>query len=94
MPEMTTRERFARIFDHKEADRVPIIDDPWKATIERWHREGLPADVTFEDYFDLDHVDRIFLDNSPQYPKQVLEDTDTYQITTSGARAFLHLHQT
>jgi uroporphyrinogen decarboxylase len=83
MPQLTTRERFTRIFDHKEADRIPVMDDPWKATIERWHGEGLPAAVSFKDYFDLDQVDLIFLDNSPRYEKTVLEDTDTYQITTS-----------
>ena len=29
---MLTRERFARIYAHQEADRVPIIDDPWSPT--------------------------------------------------------------
>ena len=35
MKEMTSHERFSRMFAHKEADRVPIIDSPWGATIER-----------------------------------------------------------
>ena len=35
---MTTKERFMRMFQHKEADRVPIIDSPWNGTFERWHR--------------------------------------------------------
>ena len=83
MAHLTSRERFARIFDHNEADRIPIIDDPWKTTIERWHAEGLPEGVSFDDFFELDHVYRIFLDNSPQYEKRVLEETEEYKIYTS-----------
>ena len=71
------------MFDHVEADRVPIIDCPWEATIERWHREGLPADVSYVDYFDLDRVAHIGVDNSPRYPERVIEETDEYKIHTS-----------
>ena len=39
---MTSKERFLRMFQHKEADRIPMIDSPWGSTIERWRREGLP----------------------------------------------------
>ncbi len=84
MREMTTHERFQRMFDHKEADRVPIIDDPWAATIERWQREGLPRDASFVDYFGLDHVVGISADNSPRYEETVLEETETYKTYTSA----------
>jgi hypothetical protein len=47
MPEMTSRERYARIFAHQEADRVPVIDGPWDATIERWQREGMLKEVSY-----------------------------------------------
>ena len=39
---MTSHERFSRMFAHREADRIPIIDSPWGDTIARWHREGMP----------------------------------------------------
>jgi uroporphyrinogen decarboxylase len=80
---MTSHERFARIFNHQEADRIPIIDDPWAATVERWQREGMPAGMDFVDYFDLDHVARFQPDNSPRYEKRVLEDTPEHTIYTS-----------
>jgi len=35
MKEITSTERFSRTFDHKEADRVPIIDGSWGTTIAR-----------------------------------------------------------
>jgi len=56
MAEMTSRERFQRMYEHREADRVPIIDIPWAATIERWHREGMPEGTSYVDYFGLDPV--------------------------------------
>jgi uroporphyrinogen decarboxylase len=84
MPTLTSHQRFTRTFDHQDADRIPIIDEPWDATIQRWQREGMPADVSYVDYFGLDHVSRIGVDNSPRYPVQVLEETADYVIATSA----------
>ena len=36
---MLSRERIARMYEHREADRVPIIDSPWSGTVRRWERE-------------------------------------------------------
>ena len=83
MREMTSRERFARMFAHQEADRIPIIDSPWDATIERWQREGMPKTVSYVDYFGLDRVVTIGVDNSPQYEQRVIEETDEYKTYTS-----------
>ncbi|MCD6334934.1 MAG: hypothetical protein J7M27_06340 [Candidatus Latescibacteria bacterium] len=83
MKEMTSRERFLRMFDHREADRIPIIDSPWGATIERWQREGMPKEVSYVDYFGLDHVAGISVDNSPRYDERVIEETEEYKITTT-----------
>ncbi len=80
---LTSRERFQRTFEHKEADRVPITDYPWSDTIERWQREGMPKDVHFADYFDIDHIGMYQADNSPQYPEKVVEETDAYVVKTT-----------
>jgi len=80
---MTTRERFQRMFEHRAADRVPIIDSPWGATIERWQREGMPEDVSYVDYFDMDHTKSIHPDNSPRYETKIVEKTDEYTIRTT-----------
>ncbi|NIM71365.1 MAG: hypothetical protein GTO48_13190, partial [Xanthomonadales bacterium] len=45
MDEMTSHERFRRMYEHREADRVPITDSPWPATVERWRREGMPKEA-------------------------------------------------
>ena len=81
---MTTWERFKRMYEHQEADRVPILDGPWNGTIRRWQREGMPANVDWVDYFDLDKVACIGVDISPRYQETVLEETDRYRIVTSN----------
>lgn len=78
MPSLTSHERIQRMFAHQDADRIPVIDDPWDATIERWHREGLPEKQSFVDYFELDQFIKPKLtDNSPLYPVQTLSETET-----------------
>lgn len=82
--EMTSQERFQRMFEHRDADRIPIIDSPWLSTIERWREEGMPEDVNIADYFGLDHVACFELDNTPRYPVTTLEETEEYKITTTA----------
>ena len=81
---MTSYERFRRMFDHQEADRVPIIDGPWGATIERWQREGMPKDVGYVDFFGLDKVAGIHVDTSPRYPTAVVQETEEYRVTKTN----------
>lgn len=89
MNEMTSRERFTRMYAHREADRIPVIDSPWNATIERWRREGMPAGMDYAEYFGLDRVASIHADNSPRYPVKTLEETDEYRIHTTSWGATL-----
>ena len=81
---MTSKERFLRMYQHKEADRVPIIDSPWAGTFRRWHNEGLPTDIEWTKFFDIDLTAGIGCDNSPRYPYTVIEDTPEYRIYTTG----------
>lgn len=81
---MTSRERFLRMYEHKEADRVPIIDSPWSGTVRRWQREGMPKDADWRDFFDVDKVEGIGVDITPRYETRVLEETDRYVISTSS----------
>lgn len=80
MSAMTSHERFTRMYEHKEADRIPIIDGPWSTTIERWQREGMPEDMNFVDFFDLDHVGGVKIDNSPRYEEKTIEETEEYSV--------------
>ena len=80
---MTSKERIQRMFDHREADRVPITDIPWAGTLERWKREGMPADADWRDFFQVDKIEKIWVDISPRYDKVIIEDTNDYVISTT-----------
>ena len=87
MKEMTTFERVKRMYEHRDADRVPIIDGPWNSTVERWQREGMPKDVNYVDYFGLDKFGGTWADLSPRFEHKLIEETDEYRIekTSWGA---------
>lgn len=80
---MTSWERFKRMYEHRETDRIPIIDEPWSGTLRRWRREGMPEGMDWCDYFDVDKLGIINIDISPRMPEITLEETDRYYIRTS-----------
>jgi uroporphyrinogen decarboxylase len=84
MEKLTSRERFIRTIKRQEIDRIPIMDSPWAGTIARWHREGMPHNVSWIDFFGVDSPVYIGVDTSPRYPGKVLEETDDYVISTTG----------
>lgn len=84
MSTMTSRERIQRMYEHREADRVPIFDEPWAATIERWEREGMPRGMPYTEFFGLDQITNIWADNSPRYPVRVLEETPEQKTHTTA----------
>jgi len=80
MSKMTSQERFRRMYEHRPADRVPIIDNFWTTTLKRWRREGMPEGVSPEDYFGLDKEVQIQPDNSPRLEHRVVEEAGRYKI--------------
>lgn len=94
---MTTHERLSLTYAHKEADRMPIYGGgPWGTTLERWRREGMPAEVEYEEYFDLDVTVGFGADNSPRFEGITLEETEEYIIATNcwGTTAKMWKHKT
>ena len=76
---MTSRERITTVLNGGIPDRVPIQDSYWGSTVERWRREGLPANISPNDYFDTGMV-RLGGDYSLQFPGKLIEETDRYRI--------------
>ena len=75
-----------RMLEHKEADRVVMTETLWGSTLDRWHREGLPEEVRWEEYFGLDRFGSIWADNSPQFPWRTIEQTDDWIPLVVGTR--------
>ena len=80
---MTSKERVKRMFEHREADRVPITDSPWAGTLARWKKEGMPADTDWRDFFGTDKFESMRVDVSPRYERKIIEDTPEYVIATT-----------
>ncbi|MBT3380933.1 MAG: hypothetical protein HN742_16085 [Lentisphaerae bacterium] len=74
---MTSRERTHRALLRQPVDRIPRYDISfWPETKTRWHREGLPLDVTdLNAHFDLDRVAFGRFDGSFQLPAEQLDET-------------------
>jgi hypothetical protein len=70
---MDSRERVKLALNHRKADRIPIHDSVWGATVDRWRAEGLPSGVSPKDYFGFE-VWGFGADNSPQLPIEVLSE--------------------
>jgi len=80
--EMTSRERVRRMFEHREADRIPIWENPWVTTLANWKTQGLAGDDWAGD-MGLDRMISVWPDISPRYPIRVLEETEDSIIRTS-----------
>lgn len=75
---MNARERFLETLRFGKPDR-PFLLPHWffPETIERWQREGMPADVDIGDFFGFDRYEIIpvSLDLIPPFKVEVLEET-------------------
>ncbi len=82
---MTPRELFRNIMHYGEFDRMPVWHwTGWDETIQRWIKEGLPADSSQHHAFfqsePLPSGIPIHLGLFPGFPSEVLEETDTYKV--------------
>lgn len=51
---MTSKERINKILDFETPDRIGVHDAFLDSTIKDWEKDGLPTDISLEDYFDFD----------------------------------------
>ncbi len=84
---MDSRERVQTVLSGGVPDRVPFQDSYWQATVHRWRREGLPADVDLGRHFGFDIAAPGSVDDSLQLPARILEETGRHriQIDANGA---------
>jgi len=81
--QMTSQERVKTAIDLKVPDRVPVYDGPWAATVELWHKQGLPAGIGPGEYFDYD-LELIGADLSPRLPVKTLDENEEYITETTS----------
>lgn len=85
---MTTRERIRTTLRRQEPDRIPLCEICfWPQTTERWRTEGLPADKTPNEYFELDHLALGGADCSLRLPVEVLEECEEWKLERDSSGA-------
>ena len=87
---MNGRERFSRIMEFEEVDRVPNYElGLWGQTAERYFNEGMPQDAVYlkwfegEPYFNIDRraFAPINLSMAPPFETEVMEETERYLVS-------------
>lgn len=64
---MNNRQRFKNLMSFEKVDRLPIVEwaPYWDKTVDRWHNEGLPKDLTeptdIREYFGLDRYLQLYV---------------------------------
>jgi len=79
---MNSRERVLAALNFTEADRIPIHDNPWASTVDRWHAEGLPSDVSPAEFFHYE-LAVYGADTSPRLPVKTLEESGEFIVETT-----------
>lgn len=72
---MTGRERIKTALKFERPDRLPKNESLWEGTLEAWREQGMPTNISVEDYFDFD-ISSMYLDPSPRLPTIILEHKD------------------
>lgn len=83
---MTNRERLRRTLNFEPVDRLPMMEWAgwWGETLERWHREGLPANLTdnaeIRNYLRLDSHQQYWISPwEPAAQRVPVADREDYQ---------------
>jgi uroporphyrinogen decarboxylase len=72
---MMHRERIQAALAFERPDRLPCHETPWEQTLAAWREQGLPEEVSLEDYFGFD-LSFMYLDVSPRFEQRVLRRED------------------
>lgn len=90
--QMTSRERVRTAIARKIPDRVPLQDSPWGATVERWHKEGLPERQSPAEFFGFDFI-AVGADLSPRFPIKLLSEDEEYIVETTSTGGVRRNHK-
>ena len=78
---MNSRQRVKASINFEKPDRIACGENIWQDTVALWRTQGMPQDVSVEDFFQYD-VCAMALDCSPRYEQKILDKNDrwyTYQ---------------
>jgi len=77
---LSARDRLVAALEHREADRVPILEEIWPSTHARWLAEGLPAGVSYAQHLDIEEFIAFGIDDSFGFPVRTEEETPRHAL--------------
>ena len=81
---MNTRELFNAVMHYESYDRMPVFHwTGWGETLERWHNEGLPEDVSEHEFLNASPLFcpiPVDLGLFPLFDEEVLEETNSWVV--------------
>lgn len=77
---MTSRERIEAALAQKEADRVPVLEEFWDTTKERWYAEGLPRTHEADVELGIDPFVDFRPDITFRMPEAIIEENEDFII--------------
>ncbi len=81
---MDSRDRITALLNLEEADRIGFVDGPWRETVERWEKEGLPIGTFINQYFGMD-IYGMGVDTSPKYDSITYEEGDNWRLVRDSS---------
>ncbi len=98
---MTLRERFRRVMQYQNVDRLPFFEfGYWTECFATWHAQGLPEEVDCEwkayEYFGIEnwHTAPVNVGGLiPGFPHQVIEETEDRVIAINSERATYEINK-
>ncbi|MBT3272565.1 MAG: hypothetical protein HN368_05390 [Spirochaetales bacterium] len=78
---MSSRERIKAAINFQEPDQLPCNESLWPDTLDLWRTQGMPKDITPEDYFGWD-ICAMNLDCSPRFEQKILSKDDPFYTYT------------
>jgi len=80
---MNTKERFLKIMNFQQADKLPIIEvESYEGdTLKRWYREGLPENRSVVDFLGMDRIEYVPINFNiiPGFETKLIHDDANYR---------------
>lgn len=74
---MNSRERVRKIINREPVDQIAIFDSFWNEVREDFHDQGIPREITLEDYFEFD-IGMFWFDQSFLLPHESVSEDGKY----------------
>jgi uroporphyrinogen decarboxylase len=82
---MNSRQRILAALNGEESDRIPLMEiGIWPETRKRWISEGMPENISPEDYFGLDKLAVFPIDSSLGLPSETVQEDEQHYTVSNG----------